>query len=321
MKKTIGVAFLVVVSAILILAQAQQQGAPNNGLPPWAYNVPEKVQPQVPEAAGMVHLPGSTKEYPAKDTESSASPPDWFPDEHPPAPPVVTGAPGRTSLACGSCHLMSGQGHPESADLAGLPVDYVVRQMAYFKSGARRDPARMNAIAKTLSEEDVLAAAQYFHQLKPRVWVKVIESDTAPKTYVSNKGRMRLPLPDAGTEPLGMRIISQPQDAFRTLNRDPHSPFFAYVPRGSIERGEALVRMGGSGKTIQCAICHGDSLTGIGDVPRIAGLQPVYIARQLYDFQNGSSNGAGAALMKKVVAKLSDEDIISISAYAGSQAP
>jgi cytochrome c553 len=107
----------------------------------------------------------------------------------------------------------------------------------------------------------------------------------------------------------------------RTTIRDPHSAFIAYVPPGSIARGKALVETGGSGKTIQCAICHGDGLTGLGEVPRIAGLQPVYIARQLITMQNGTSAGTAAALMKKPVSKLSEDDIISISAYLGSLPP
>ena len=59
----------------------------------------------------------------------------------------------------------------------------------------------------------------------------------------------------------------------------------------------------------------------LGEVPRIAGLQPVYIARQLITMQNGTSAGANAALMKKPVAKLSEDDIIAISAYLGSLPP
>jgi len=99
------------------------------------------------------------------------------------------------------------------------------------------------------------------------------------------------------------------------------SPFLAYVPPGSLAKGEALVKTGGTGKTIQCATCHGDELRGLGEVPRIAGLQPVYLARQLICIQNGSSAGAAAAPMKKVVANLSEDDIIAISAYLGSLPP
>lgn len=60
---------------------------------------------------------------------------------------------------------------------------------------------------------------------------------------------------------------------------------------------------------------------GLGEVPRIAGLQPVYIARQLIGIQKGSSAGLAVALMKKVVSNLSEEDIIAISAYLGSLPP
>lgn len=120
---------------------------------------------------------------------------------------------------------------------------------------------------------------------------------------------------------MGHRIVEIPEDPFRTANRDPHSGFIAYVPPGSIARGEALVRTGGSGKTIPCAICHGDQLHGLGEVPRIAGLQPVYTARQLIGMQNGASAGKAAELMKKAVSSLSEDDIIAISAYLGSLPP
>jgi cytochrome c553 len=103
--------------------------------------------------------------------------------------------------------------------------------------------------------------------------------------------------------------------------RDPHSGFIAYVPPGSIAKGKALVNSGASGKTVACSLCHGDGLQGLGEVPRIAGMQPVYIARQLIDLQNGSSAGLAAALMKKVVVNLSEDDIIAISAYLGSLQP
>jgi cytochrome c553 len=151
--------------------------------------------------------------------------------------------------------------------------------------------------------------------------VKVIETATPPKTYVSADARHRRILPGGGTEPIGHRIIEIPEDPMQTTIRNPHSGFIAYVPPGSIAKGRALVTSGGSGKTVQCALCHGDALTGLGEVPRLAGLQPVYIARQLIQIQNGSSNGAQAALMKKVVAKLTEDDIISISSYLGSLPP
>jgi cytochrome c553 len=289
--------------------------------PFWAFLAPDKDQPTVEEKPGPIRIPGSSKSYTAAEIDNLANPPDWIPEEHGLLPKIVQGGAGSTALACGSCHLMTGQGHPESADLAGLPVEYIARQMADFKNGTRIDPARMNAIAKVTSEEDSRKAAEWFAALKPTVWVKVMESDTVPKSYVSTKGRMRLPLPSGGTEPLGKRIIELPQDPARATSRDPHSGFVAYVPPGSIAKGEALARNGGSGKTISCAICHGDGLKGLGDVPRIAGLHPIYIVRQLYSFQGKDYSGTSAALMKKVVTSLSDDDILNLAAYAASLAP
>jgi len=60
---------------------------------------------------------------------------------------------------------------------------------------------------------------------------------------------------------------------------------------------------------------------GVADVPPIAGRSPSYIARQLFDMQRGSRNGASAQLMKLVVANLTSDDILEIAAYAASRVP
>jgi len=59
----------------------------------------------------------------------------------------------------------------------------------------------------------------------------------------------------------------------------------------------------------------------VGEVPRLAGLQPLYVARQLFDMRYGSSAGKAAALMKAVVTNLTEDDIIAISAYVASLPP
>ncbi len=304
--------------AILAVAQAQQTRP--NGLPPWAYNIPDKDQPPTVAVTGTVHVPDSAKEYSAAEAASNTPPPDWFPDEHGPAPRIVTGGPSGVQ-ACGSCHLMTGQGHAESADISDLPVEYFIRQMIYFRTGARKDDGRMQAFARAASDDDIKAAAEYFAAIKPLPVVKVVETKNPPKTYVSSAARHRIISPGGGTEPIGHRIIEIPDDPARTAARDPHSGFTAYVPPGSTARGEKLVKTGASGKTIACAICHGVDLHGLGEVPRIAGMQPVYLARQLISIQNGSSAGKAVELMKKPVAKLSEDDIISISAYLGTLPP
>ena len=99
------------------------------------------------------------------------------------------------------------------------------------------------------------------------------------------------------------------------LMRSPRSGFVAYAPVGSIARGEELVTKGG-GKTVQCTLCHGPNLQGIANVPGIADRQVSYIVRQLADMQAGTRQ---SAMMKPVVAKLNEDDMIAIAAYLGSK--
>lgn len=233
---------IVVFGAMAVCAaRAQAQSAPSPLA--WAYPVPDPPPASTPNNTPK-HLAGSTKAYTQAQIDDQFNPPDWFPGEHGPLPRVVQT--GIQAQACGSCHLMSGLGHPESASLAGLPLAYMIRQMEDFKNNLRKDPeanaasgraARMNNIAAGLPEEEMRKAVAWFASLKPTVWYKVIEAETVPKTWV-NGGRMRLPAPGGGTEPLGNRIITLPQDPERVEMRDPHSGFIAYVPQGSIKRGE-----------------------------------------------------------------------------------
>jgi len=309
-------ASVIVVALLSALSTGAQSPQPGKDLS-WAFHVVNGKLP--PEEPGPKSLPGSPRTYTPEQIDNLFEPPDWYPGEHPPAPPIVQKGHG-AALACGACHLMSGLGHPESADLTGLTAEYLMQQMADFKSGVRKETARMNAIAKEVSEEESRQAAEWFAALKPAVFTKVIEADTAPQTFVG-QGRMRFLQPGGGKEPIGNRIITVPQDQARARLRDPRSGFLAYVPVGSIARGKALVETGGPGRTIACSICHGDSLKGLGNVPRLAGLHPIYVARQLYLFKDGTRNGVDAQLMKKAVAKLTDEDIVTLAAYVGSLVP
>jgi len=285
--------------------------------PEWAFPVADSLQPLSRENEQPKTLPGSTKSYSQKQIDDLKNPPDWFPDIHPPMPPVV--AQGTGTFACGSCHLPIGTGHDESAYLAALPASYIVQQMADFKSGARKGFGDMPAIAQALSDTDVQSAAAYFASLAVRPWVRVVETDMVPKTYV-NPSNMRLALPKGGSEPIGSRIVELPEDEEAAYARDPRSGFVAYVPKGSIVKGRALVTTGGD-TTTPCVICHGATSKGAGVTPAIAGRHPGYIVRQLYFFQNGSRSGVAEALMHNVVQRLTDDDMLAIAAYLASLEP
>ena len=155
MRTPLNALLSLVLFASVVAAQNPTPTTIPNGLPEWAYNIPDKVQPPEPKVPSVVRVAGSSKELEASAVAGNANPPDWFPDEHATPPRSVKGP---MPNACGSCHLMSGQGHPESADIAGMPAEYIIRQMNYFKSGARKEEARMGPIARAVSDEDVRQA-------------------------------------------------------------------------------------------------------------------------------------------------------------------
>jgi cytochrome c553 len=253
-------------------------------------------------------------------------PPDWHPGDHPPMPEVVARGRKPELFACGYCHYPNGQGRPENSSLAGLSAGYIAQQMADYKNGVRkssepamRPPAMMLAQAKSATEAEVKSSAEYFASLKYKPWINVVETVTVPKTHVA--GFMLVPLEGGGTEPIGQRIIEVAEDLARTSIRDSRSGFIAYVPVGSVKRGEALVTTGGAGKTTVCGTCHGKDLKGLGDVPPLAGRSPSYTVRQLYDYQSGARAGLLSPQMKEIVAKLTVEDMVSIAAYTASRTP
>ena len=308
---------LAVIQTVVLLAQA-----PAGKDLVWAFPVASAIVPgkHAVEIEGPQKLEGSSQSYTQKELERLDVAVDWYPDQHAPMPRVVRDGSVNGGFACGSCHLANGMGHPESGDIQGLTPAYFIQTMEDYRTGVRKDPIRMTAIAKTTSPEDVREAAAWFATLKPVAgWSKVEERAMVPKTYLG-QGRMRFIDKDApGMEPIGNRIITLPEDPLRAIQRDPRSGagFISYAPVGSLARGKAL-SAGGDGRTLDCTICHGEGLKGTGDVPRLAGVHPIYLVRQLYNFQTGANNSAGAQLMKRVVAKLTDEDIVALAAYAGS---
>ena len=285
------------------------------------------------------HVVGSRATYSVVDVRDAQNVIDWFPGDHPPMPPVVEHGPagaGKVARGCASCHLPNGKGRPENAPPGGLPIAYFMRQIQDFRSGLRHsaDPRKPNTytmadLAKAMTDDEVRQAAEYFSGIKYTPWVKVVETELVPKTRIS--GNLFLPVATEKTEPIAGRIVEMPEDPVQAETlRNPHSGFIAYVPPGSIKKGEDLVRTGGMrvvgndiipGKITPCVTCHGLDLNGVADVPPIAGRSPSYIARQVWDIQQGTRNGAAVQLMKLAVAKLTEDDLVSVAAYVASRVP
>jgi cytochrome c553 len=311
-------------------AMAQTQSptpasVPPSSFPAWAYPwVPDfKV---VPADDAPQHVPDSAASFTIKQERDLFFVPDWHPEDHPAMPDVVAHGRMPDVRACGSCHRAAGTGGPENASLAGLPAAYIIQQIEDYKSGARKfaGPQRgpsvlMTAIAKASNEEEIKTAAAYFAALKPATNIKVVETDTVPVTQIARVFYMLVK--DGGTEPIGQRIVEVPVDAVQFEHRDTRSQFIAYVPKGSIAKGEVLATTGGAGITTPCITCHGPDLRGVAPIPGIAGRSPSYLVRQLYDFQQHARAGTAGAPMTPVVEKLSPDDMISLAAYVTSLTP
>jgi cytochrome c553 len=310
------------------------QGAP--GAPPAAPIPPA-------EAARKRHVEGSSLTFTRVDIRGNVV--DWFPDDHPnPMPGIIKQGPlamGNGGRACGTCHLSDGSGRPENSSPAGLPAKYILRQLNDFRNGLRHsvEPGKGNSntmvmLAKGMTEEEMKQAADYFSAVKWRPHVTVIETDRVPANriqgelfipFVNNVTEHRL------TEPIGKRIIEVPTDVdVNQVLRNSRGTWIAYVPVGAIARGQNLVTTGGSsivdnqivlGRATACTTCHGKDLRGMGsDIPPLAGRSPSYLAREIFDIQQGMRAGSYPLLplMKKAVEKLTAEDIIDITAYLAS---
>jgi cytochrome c553 len=289
------------------------------GGPKWAYPVADAVQPVIAAVSEPRRVPQSALAYKSGEIDNLFEPPIWFPERNVGMPRVVQYGAPPSVRACAACHLTSGQGHPESGHISGLSVNYFKRQIEDYRNGLRNDPVWMTKMSVALTDQDVDAAANWFAKVKPISWIKVVETDSIPKSYF-NRSRKRIALPGGATEILGDRIAEFPEDAERVLNRDPYAGFIAYVPKGSVAAGKALV-LEGAGKTVACAACHGPNLQGAGDVPRIAGISPLYTVRQMYAFKTGSRKSSHAVQMQPVVANLGDQDITYIASYLATLAP
>jgi len=71
----------------------------------------------------------------------------------------------------------------------------------------------------------------------------------------------------------------------------------------------------GKAKSVVCAGCHGPTGQGISPVPALAGKSEDQLLQALHDYKSGKLNNA---VMKAIVAGLSDQDMANLAAYYAS---
>ena len=326
--RPIGFTSLAMLAAIAALTACSQQPkakpAPSPELA-WAYpHAPKGPFPDVgPEP---YHVPGSALTFTTAQILDDGNPVDWFPAEHPAMPQIVAHGRPDGVTACSACHFANGEGFLGSADIAGLPAPYIIEQVHEFRDGRRvsaqmdrPDTVEMINTAKRVDEDDLTAAAAYFSALPRTKRVRVVETDTVPKTRPNHYGWLDL-APDGGTEPINGRIIEVSEDPKHLFLADSHIGIVDYVPKGAIASGLVLVRSGGPGG-MACTSCHGANLHGTGGTPPIAGRSAAYVARMLWDIKTGARGGAAVSLMQGPAGQLDPTQIRDIAAYLASLDP
>ena len=298
-------------------------------VPDWAYPTnPAPVPGQAAPAAapGSFHIETSKLSFTRPELTNLFSAPDWRPEDHPAMPDVVSHGRKPDVRACAYCHLPTGNGRPENARLAGLPVEYFVAQMNAFREGKRKSSVagraptiNMTNTAKAIQDEEMLAAAKYFAVLPPQSFVRVVESSMTPRSKIA--GWLFKFDSEGGKEALGQRILEGPEDFDQFELRDPATRYIAYVPEGSIALGKHLAETWGDSKELECSSCHGPGYKGKEAVPNIAGRSPTSIVRQLYDFKSGARRGGKSSEMDKVVKYMTNSDMLALAAYLGSLRP
>jgi cytochrome c553 len=274
-------------------------------------------------------IPGTGKSFTVAEITSPYRPADWYPEDHPAMPDIVAHGKEATRFrACAICHYPNGQGLMQNGPVAGLSVEYFLRQLDDFATGKRKsadvnkaNAFEMAAMARNLTPAEARASAEYFASMPFKPWIRVVESATVPRFTATVNG-LFLKADGSDTEPIGRRLVEMPEDTYQAnMLRNPRVGMVAYAPPGSIAAGETLVKTGGNGKTQACGICHGPEMRGTAIAPPLAGRHPGYMARQLYDFQQGARNGDMAALMMPAVENLTEDDLIAITAYLASLKP
>ncbi len=228
--------------------------------------------------------------------------------------------------ACAYCHLPTGNGRPENARLAGLPVQYFVDQMNALRDGSRKSfvegrapTINMSNTAKAIQDQEIQAAAKYFASVPPQSFLRVVETSMVPKSKIA--GWLFKFDRESGEEPLGQRILEGPEDFEQFELRDPSTNYIAYVPEGSIALGKRLAETWGDSKVHECSSCHGPGYKGKENVPSIAGRSPTSVVRQLYDMKAGARRGGKSSEMEKVVKYMMNSDMVALAAYLASLKP
>src|SRR5262249_61788939 len=92
-------------------------------------------------------------------------------------PDLVANGKAPVVRGCSVCHIATGHGHPESANVAGVPAGFIEEQLREFRNGNRKRSgggrsAQIIIFASALTHAENKPAPAYFASIKRTVSLK-----------------------------------------------------------------------------------------------------------------------------------------------------
>lgn len=213
---------------------------------------------------------------------------------------------------CARCHGADGEGRGGIIPrLAGQREAYLLASLQAYARGERHSGI-MQAIAAGLDAAQMAALARHYASLSLPSDVSAdasVEASAASTTGSTNSPGA------AENNRANASILASPSAASGPTPAAPSSPDEARA------RGARLAAQGSGHQRIPaCRHCHGPGTTQLNPLyPRLAGLQPRYLALQLRLFQQGRRGGTRYRhLMHDTASALSEQQIQDLAVYYGS---
>jgi cytochrome c553 len=81
------------------------------------------------------------------------------------------------------------------------------------------------------------------------------------------------------------------------------------------EKGREIYQLGmPDSNTAACVVCHGPNAEGVGEIPRLGGLEYTYLKRRLEQWGQGY-HATAKPPMPRIARKLSAEQIEALASY------
>ena len=242
---------------------------------------------------------------------------------------------------CKGCHGLDGKGTAAGIpNMAGQRGRYIMAALQEYKEG-KRVHAALRAIAKDLSDDETRAVAAYYASLPPIPAAKGAVfspyengkevATTCAHCHGENGNSKTAGTPNlAGQQPIyfvtatqeyltGARASAPMDPMLRKLGKldiESVALYFASqtpAPRSAPPTGDAAA---GEPRTAVCGGCHGShGVSTDAATPSLAGEDPQYLTQAIKAYRTTRKH----ALMSRLVADLSDQDIDNIVAFYTTQ--